>query len=108
VHVDPVQLERVLLDIVANAADAMPDGGTITTTTARQDGFARLEISDTGAGMDAATRSRAFEPFFTTKPGRTGLGLASVYGIVHQSGGSVAIESHPGGGTTVVVSLPLA
>jgi two-component system cell cycle sensor histidine kinase/response regulator CckA len=107
VHVDPRQLERALLDIVANAADAMPEGGTVTTTTAHENGFARLAIHDTGAGMDAATRSRAFEPFFTTKRGHTGLGLSSVYGIVSQSGGSVTIDSAPGAGTTVLVRLPL-
>ncbi len=82
VHVDPGQLERVLLDICANAADAMPDGGELRTETAHVGGFARLRITDTGAGMDAPTRARAFEPFFTTKQGHTGLGLSSVHGIV--------------------------
>ena len=81
-HVDPGQLERVLLDICANAADAMPDGGQVTTETAHVGGFARLRITDTGAGMDAPTRARAFEPFFTTKHGHTGLGL--VFGARHR------------------------
>ena len=108
VHVDPVQLQRVLLDIVANAADAMPEGGTLTTRTAHDDGYARLAITDTGTGMDETTRTRAFEPFFTTKPGHTGLGLSSAHGIINQSGGDVAIESASGAGTTIVVRLPFA
>jgi PAS domain S-box-containing protein len=108
VHVDPRQLERALLDIVANAADAMPDGGCVTTSTAHTDGHACLTISDDGCGMDDEVRSRAFEPFFTTKPGHTGLGLSSVHGIVNQSGGRVEIASTAGGGTAVKMYLPLA
>jgi PAS domain S-box-containing protein len=107
VHVDPGQLQRALLDIVANAAEAMPDGGRVTFVTAAEGAFARLAITDTGAGMDAATRERAFEPFFTTKPGHTGLGLSSVHGIVHQSGGRVELASEKGAGTTVTLYLPL-
>ena len=107
VHVDPGQLERVLLDICANAADAMPDGGQVTAETTHVGGFARLRITDTGAGMDATTRARAFEPFFTTKQGHTGLGLSSVHGIVNQSGGRVELSSEPGSGTTVTIFLPL-
>ena len=107
VHVDPGQLERVLLDICANAADAMPDGGEVRTETAHVGGFARLRIIDTGTGMDAQTRARAFEPFFTTKHGHTGLGLSSVHGIVHQSGGRVELASEAGTGTAVTLYLPL-
>ena len=106
VHVDPRQLERVLLDLVTNAADAMPEGGTLTTVTSHEDGFARLEITDTGAGMDEETRMRAFQPFYTTKPGHTGLGLSSAHGIVVQSGGELALEPAAEGGTTVILKLP--
>jgi two-component system, cell cycle sensor histidine kinase and response regulator CckA len=108
VHLDPGQLQRVLLDIVANAAEAMPDGGRISFETTHEGRFARLAITDTGAGMDEPTRERAFQPFFTTKRGHTGLGLSSVHGIVHQSGGRVELASEPGTGTTVTLYLPLA
>jgi PAS domain S-box-containing protein len=107
VHIDPGQLERVLLDIVTNATDAMPEGGRVLFETDHEDRFARLRITDTGAGMDDATRERAFEPFFTTKRGHTGLGLSSAHGIVHQSGGRVELASEPGAGTTVTLYLPL-
>jgi PAS domain S-box-containing protein len=107
VVVDPSRMEQVLLDVVANAGEAMPDGGRLETETALVGGFARVTITDTGAGMDAETRARAFEPFFTTKPGHTGLGLSSVYGFLGQSGGRVALASAPGAGTTVTLDLPL-
>jgi two-component system, cell cycle sensor histidine kinase and response regulator CckA len=115
VEVDPDQLEQVLLDLVANAQDAMPLGGTVTvaTSTAESDdpettrASVLLTVRDTGLGMDEETQARIFEPFFTTKDsGERGLGLASVYGIVKQSGGHVTVESAPGAGTTFVISLP--
>ena len=116
-------LENVLLNLAINARDAMPDGGTLTLATAEarlsaadvagQDGaepgdYVELCVSDTGAGMDEATRARAFEPFFTTKPigHGTGLGLSQVYGFVRQSGGVVRLDSAPGRGTTVRLYLP--
>jgi len=109
VRVDRGQLEQVLLNLVVNARDAMPDGGTITiavqTGTAAT---AELTVTDTGTGMTQEVQARAFDPFFTTKePGKgTGLGLSTVYGIVQQSGGSVALLSSAGQGTTVRIVLP--
>ena len=124
VKADPSQMEQVLVNLVLNARDAMPLGGTITIETtnvylteesiaaeamALEPGqYVTLAVSDTGTGMDAATRAHAFEPFFTTKPqGKgTGLGLATVYGIVDQTGGAIAIKTALGHGTTVRIYLP--
>jgi signal transduction histidine kinase/ActR/RegA family two-component response regulator len=111
VHADRVQMEQVVLNLVINARDAMPSGGRIVIETLNlvEAGAARVElsVSDTGVGMDAETRARIFEPFFTTKGLRgTGLGLATVYGIVKQSGGDVVCESEPGEGTRFRVTLP--
>lgn len=123
VEADPAQLEQVVLNLVVNAGDAMPSGGTLTVATedveaqppgrdhGNAGGFTRftvLKVTDTGTGMDQATLSQIFEPFFTTKdPGRgTGLGLATVYGIVNQAGGHVRVHSVLGAGTTFEVLLP--
>jgi PAS domain S-box-containing protein len=114
VRVDPGQLEQVILNLVVNACDAMPAGGTLVLRTSplRADGadpspWVRLTVSDTGVGMDEATRAQIFEPFFTTKgESGTGLGLASAYGIVKQSGGRVTCESRPGEGSSFHVDLP--
>jgi signal transduction histidine kinase len=107
VMVDPVQLDQVLLNLVLNARDAMPDGGTLTIETHAEDNQVVLTVSDSGIGMDPETRARIFEPFFTTKGlAGTGLGLPTVYGIVKQSGGTVACDSVPGRGTTFRVFLP--
>jgi two-component system cell cycle sensor histidine kinase/response regulator CckA len=120
---DPGQIEQVLINLTSNSRDAMPDGGTLTLgVEARRieqglstgslsldpGDYVRLTVIDTGSGMDEETRRRAFDPFFTTKgPGEgTGLGLATVYGIVKQSGGNVTLHSTPGKGATVEVWFP--
>lgn len=120
-NLDPTQLDQVIFNLVANARDAMPGGGalTIRTTNASSSGdlpsagamtFVQVEVCDTGTGMDDATIAHVFEPFFTTKePAKgTGLGLASVYAIVRQSGGDIHIDSAPGQGTRVIVRFPKA
>jgi two-component system, cell cycle sensor histidine kinase and response regulator CckA len=125
VEADPAQIEQVLLNLVLNARDAMPSGGMLVVRTdvpppgalaragARprgNPGWVRLQVQDTGEGMDAATLERIFEPFFTTKPrGRgTGLGLPTVYGVVTQSGGYITVDSTPGEGSSFDVHLPAA
>ncbi len=110
VLVDRGQLEQVILNLVINARDAMPDGGVIRLEAWSEQGHVVLRVGDTGTGMDAATRARIFEPFFTTKPrGRgTGLGLATVYGIVTKAGGEISVDSLPGAGTRMNVRLPKA
>jgi CheY-like chemotaxis protein len=114
VLIDPGALDQVLLNIAANARDAMPQRGRFTIATAAvagQDGSAgwvEVALTDTGRGMSPEVAARIFEPFYTTKGGEggTGLGLASAYGIVTQAGGTIAVESAPGVGTTFRLRLP--
>jgi len=125
VLVDPGLIEQVVVNLAVNARDAMPDGGGLVIETAdvepgvldagAQPGFppapqVLLAVSDSGCGMDAAIRARIFEPFFTTKePGKgTGLGLATVFGIVQQSGGRIELDSEPGRGSSFRIYLPRA
>jgi PAS domain S-box-containing protein len=108
---DRGQLAQVILNLAVNARDAMPAGGTLTIETRMlEDGQVGLIVSDTGVGMEPAVVEHAFEPFFTTKEAGhgTGLGLATVHGIVEQSGGRVSVQSEPGFGTSLTVSLPPA
>jgi PAS domain S-box-containing protein len=105
---DRAQLEQVLVNLAVNARDAMPDGGTLAIAVAGVSDGVRITVVDDGTGMAEEVRDRAFEPFFTTKdPGQgTGLGLATVHGIVTDSGGTVDIDSAPGKGTSVAIFLP--
>jgi PAS domain S-box-containing protein len=105
---DRAQLEQVLVNLAVNARDAMPDGGTLSIAVAGVPDGVRITVVDDGTGMLEEVRDRAFEPFFTTKdPGQgTGLGLATVHGIVTDSGGTVDIDSAPGRGTSVTIFLP--
>ncbi|MEU4163591.1 ATP-binding protein [Actinoplanes sp. NPDC026670] len=115
-HPEPVpvranrgRLDQILMNLVINARDAMPDGGDVTIETDRVDTFGKLTVRDTGTGMTAEVKERLFEPFFTTKPvdRGTGLGLSTVYGIVTDAGGQISVDSAPGAGTTFVIMLPL-
>jgi len=123
VKLDPGQLEQVILNLVLNARDALAGTGRITISTAASEldpegvqliaapagRYACLSISDTGTGIDAATRAQLFEPFFTTKEGGkgTGLGLTTVYRIVAENGGTIALESNPSAGSTFHIYLPV-
>jgi PAS domain S-box-containing protein len=103
------EVREAMLNLIQNALDAMPGGGTLSIVTSTGNGEACIEVRDTGAGMSAEVRDRAFEPFFTTKGTRgTGLGLSEVYGIMKRHRGRVELESAPGVGTTVRLLFPLA
>jgi two-component system, cell cycle sensor histidine kinase and response regulator CckA len=106
--IDPGHVTQLLMNLTVNARDAMPDGGRLTIQVTEADGAVELVVADTGVGMSEDTQAKAFDPFFTTKPlgSGTGLGLATVYGVVSQAGGRVTIDSVPGRGTRVTVRLP--
>jgi CheY-like chemotaxis protein len=123
IRVDPGQLTQVLLNIAVNARDAMPDEGQLVLKTSTvaihpveenkaplqelpAGDYVRISVTDNGVGMDEKTKAHLFEPFFTTKDQGSGLGLATSYGIIRQSGGSIQIESEPEKGTTVQIFLP--
>ena len=122
VKADSGQIEQVIMNLAVNARDAMPAGGRLLISTraaavgkaepefvpVRKGSYAVLTVSDTGEGMDAATRARIFEPFFTTKASGkgTGLGLSTVFGVVEQSGGTITVSSEPGQGATFTIFLP--
>jgi signal transduction histidine kinase/CheY-like chemotaxis protein len=115
---DAAALKQILMNLVLNARDAMPGGGTVSievrsstvapSESLRKEDFIEIRVTDTGTGMDEATKARIFEPFFTTKEvGKgVGLGLSSVYGLVEQLGGRIAVDSAPGAGTTFRIHLP--
>lgn len=118
VRADQSQMEQVIMNLTANASEAMPEGGTLTITIDSYQSstdhpelppgeYTRLSVSDTGAGMSAEVQSRVFEPFFTTKKTGSGLGLSTVYGIVKQSGGYITVQSAPQRGSTFSVYLPV-
>lgn len=122
IHADPGQVERVLINLSTNARDAMPDGGKITFSTSRvrnediplsngqaAEEYLRLSVTDTGCGMDEATRQHIFEPFFTTKPrGKgTGLGMPVVYGLMQSHNGFIDVRSEPGMGTSISLFFPV-
>lgn len=123
IKVDPAQFNQIIINLAVNARDAMPHGGQLTITTSSVDviaqnehhfvcgefkpgQYALISISDTGTGMAEDVKAHLFEPFFTTKDHASGLGLATAYGIVHQSGGHIRVESEPGKGTTMSIYLP--
>jgi two-component system cell cycle sensor histidine kinase/response regulator CckA len=119
IQADPSQIEQVLLNLILNALDAMPEGGELEISTALNDApeaqasdvnqhLVTISVTDTGTGIPQDLLSTIFEPFFTTKPeGQgTGLGLSSAYGIVRQHKGDIKVQSAPGAGATFVVSFP--
>ncbi len=121
VIIDPTHFEQIIFNLVVNARDAMPQGGRLfievddlfrlpASSSVAQSGYVAIKIRDTGIGMDEITRARALEPFFTTKEvgSGTGLGLATVYGIVQQCFGEITIDSEPGKGTEITILLPAA
>jgi CheY-like chemotaxis protein len=108
IHGSPGQLRELMTNLIFNAVDALPTGGTIRLRVFAEGGQGIVEVVDSGLGMSAEVQARAFEPFFTTKgEGGTGLGLAMVFGIVEQHGGHIDVRSAPGDGTTINMAFPL-
>jgi two-component system sensor histidine kinase AtoS len=106
---DPMQLQQVFLNLLLNAADAMPDQGFITVQTsyAASDRMLHLRVTDTGKGIDGAIIGKIFQPFFTTKPNGTGLGLAIIKGLVEQHGGTISVRNNEDRGVTFNIALPI-
>lgn len=107
VNVDGKQLEEVLFNIIKNAAEAMTEGGSITISTQKEQGKARIEVKDTGAGMSEDIMKNIFDPFYTTKKEGTGLGLSVCFGLIKEHGGDLKYESKLGEGTTAIIILPI-
>jgi two-component system, NtrC family, nitrogen regulation sensor histidine kinase NtrY len=103
---DPELLHRVVSNLVLNAMDAMPNGGSLTLRTRREDGKVVIEVSDTGSGLTREECERIFTPYYTSKQHGTGLGLAIVQSVVSDHGGRISVVSEPGKGTTFVIELP--
>ena len=103
---DPDLLHRALSNLVLNAMDAMPEGGTLTLRTSRQGENARIEVSDTGKGLTPEECERLFTPYYTSKAHGTGLGLAIVQSVINDHGGRISVHSAQGQGTTFVIELP--
>ena len=106
VQLDAELFEKVLLNLMLNAEDAMPAGGTLSIQARAAGGWVELDVIDTGVGMDAAVAARCFRPFVTTKPGGHGLGLATASKIVAAHGGTIGVQSEPGRGTKFTIRLP--
>jgi signal transduction histidine kinase len=107
-NVDRDLLSRALANLVVNALEAMPDGGTLRVRTAAEPPGVSVQVVDTGPGLNEEERTRLFTPYYTTKRGGTGLGLAIVQGIVSDHGGRVQVKTEPGKGTTFTLLLPAA
>jgi two-component system sensor histidine kinase HydH len=105
---DEGQLSQVFLNVIINALQAMPDGGSLVVTTRRDGDWAEVAIKDTGPGIAEAVLPHVFDPYFTTRPSGVGLGLAIAHRIVQGHQGSLDVESHVGSGTTMIIRLPLS
>jgi signal transduction histidine kinase len=106
IRADRDQLRQVLLNLLTNAYEAMPDGGTLTLSTERLDGAVRIEVADDGQGADETTQERFFEPFFTTKTRGTGLGLAVCKRLIEAHSGSISVDTAPGQGARFALVVP--
>ena len=107
IHVDAAQIRQVLINLIQNAADAMPSGGKLSIATQTVNSHLELTISDTGCGIPPALLPKIFDPFVTTKADGNGLGLAMVYSILQAHHGSIRADSQPGLGTTFTMTVPL-
>jgi signal transduction histidine kinase len=104
---DEGQMKQVFMNLIKNAGEAMPDGGTLTFHTRREGQMLRVEVSDTGCGISPENQERVFQEFFTTKDRGYGLGLHIVHTIIKRHGGTIRVESEPGQGATFILHLPI-